>query len=812
MTTHSGFPEDPPSLLGSVLSGYRIEEVLEHSGPFSLCRAHQLSVGRTVVLKVLRLTADQDRTLVSAFVREARTAGGLRHRAIVEVHEVCHEGGCIFYSLDYVPGQNLVSRVSTEGALPWQTVRSLLQDAADAFLFAEERGIVHGCLHPGHLVFAADGRLQVLNLGLATGLEHGLHTGGEPAVSRLAFMAPEQIESGQSGHRSDIYALGCCFTYALIGRSLFVASSREDILRAKRLGLNRLDDHRLAAIPLAGFSLLTKMTAPQPGSRYESFRDVVASLAAVPRPVVGGMRKRGKTLPLRHSRAAQRFRSAPDGLLQRASILAAVAVLTVVAFVAWSSGRKLQVEHGVDRSSNPPTPFGESPTPPRRPVDETQRLVVEAPGENDPPDSWPLDEASKRWPPEAPQDPPAEGSAPEQADVAQGILSQIESHVVRCLFALDFDGAAKFLAEPEAKGAGGADLSERFAELGQRVEVNKVLFATLQAASIPQWRNLGPKLQGCVLADTRLRTLPDFRACLLKAAFEAFAETRRDEGIAACLHGRVTSNADGTTHLSYDFSSPSQLEDFVPISGVENAISVQNGRVTLNGEYRLLRGEPFRKRLRLELVVEAPNRDDANINVALWTRETCRVTYLEQDDPALELDVQVPSGAELRQKGSYSVFGVGYMPRSAAASRLRSPEVEPVLFPCNALMAGLEGKPLHTASDWKCIWGETVLRPFKGRQSVEIATSAGFVLWKVNARDLSAQIGTAERDSLESILGPDVKGSVTLFTNGKDVVLDHIEISADLDPGWTESMLHRHVLGELKRRVPGVPWDGVEGK
>jgi serine/threonine protein kinase len=317
-------PDDSSDpLIGLVLRGYKVDELLNRGKASALYKATQLSVARPVALKVLDPELARKRETLAAFVREARSAGKLRHPGVVEIHEVCQEGKYIFYSMEFLPGGSLGELVHRHGPLPWARVLPMLSSAADALLYAEQRKIVHGSLNPGHLLFTKDDRLKVLNLGFAGPPSRKLETTErqpllraaarnapsetsphdpplqpvpaekfrEKTLFRIAFLAPEQLQDGVQDHLTDIYSLACTFQFALIGRLPFTARTSREMLEAKLRGSvapgpsagSRLQRERASpaepeAIPDWAGSLLAAMMAPDPRERCPSFQVVLEVL------------------------------------------------------------------------------------------------------------------------------------------------------------------------------------------------------------------------------------------------------------------------------------------------------------------------------------------------------------------------------------------------------------------------------------------------------------------------------------------------------------------------------------------------------
>ena len=202
---------------------YRIEEELGHGGMGRVIRARDLKLGRDVALKVLA-PGKHDEQHRRRFEQEARAAGALNHPNILDVHDVGEHEGDPYIVTELLQGETLRAALS-RGPLPPAEALELAAQLAGALAAAHARGIVHRDLKPENLFLTDEGRLKVLDFGIAKLLEgsaaEGLQTATGALIGTPAYMSPEQIAGGAADARSDVFAIGIVLHEMLSGRPPF---------------------------------------------------------------------------------------------------------------------------------------------------------------------------------------------------------------------------------------------------------------------------------------------------------------------------------------------------------------------------------------------------------------------------------------------------------------------------------------------------------------------------------------------------------------------------------------------------------------
>src|SRR5437867_1212279 len=211
------------TMIGRTLGHYRIESQIGAGGMGVVYLAHDERLHRDVTLKVLPAGTLADETARRRFRREAQALSKLNHPNIATVHDFDSQEGMDFLVMEHIPGMGLDERLAG-GPLAEKEAVKLGVQLAHGLEAAHREGVMHRDLKPGNLRITPDGRLKILDFGLAKGLRQGegtdltsLTTVGE-VVGTLAYMAPEQLRGERVDARTDLYAAGAGLYERATGR------------------------------------------------------------------------------------------------------------------------------------------------------------------------------------------------------------------------------------------------------------------------------------------------------------------------------------------------------------------------------------------------------------------------------------------------------------------------------------------------------------------------------------------------------------------------------------------------------------------
>lgn len=202
---------------------YELGRLLGQGGMARVYLGTDRILDRPVAVKVLAEPYDRDRGYVQRFQREARAAARLSHPNIVQVFDSGSDDRTHFIVMELVEGRTLSDRLHEEGPMAPNEVIRIGGDVARALAAAHDRGVIHRDVKPGNVMLTKDGRVKVVDFGIA-------HASGAEAITRSGLvmgsascLSPEQAQGASGDQRSDIYALGCVLYHMLTGRPPYVA-------------------------------------------------------------------------------------------------------------------------------------------------------------------------------------------------------------------------------------------------------------------------------------------------------------------------------------------------------------------------------------------------------------------------------------------------------------------------------------------------------------------------------------------------------------------------------------------------------------
>jgi serine/threonine protein kinase len=231
-----------PLSAGDRLGRYEILGALGAGGMGEVYRAHDERLDRDVAIKVLPADVAQDPDRLARFEREARAVARLEHPNILAIHDFGTEDDITYAVAELLEGETLRERVPS-GGVGWQKAAEIGGAIANGLDAAHGKGIVHRDLKPENIFLTSDGRVKILDFGLALVTEQ-LDAEGDTAtltpagtvpgtfMGTVGYMSPEQVRGKPADQRSDIFALGCVLYEMLTGENAFSRDSAADIQAA----------------------------------------------------------------------------------------------------------------------------------------------------------------------------------------------------------------------------------------------------------------------------------------------------------------------------------------------------------------------------------------------------------------------------------------------------------------------------------------------------------------------------------------------------------------------------------------------------
>jgi TolB-like protein len=314
-------------------NAYRVDRELGGGGMSRVFVAHDLSLDRDVVVKILSAESTEG---VSAerFRREIQLIARLQHPHIVSILSAGTVGGSLYYVMPFVRGETLRERIRREGALPVQAAVRLLLEVLDALEFAHGHGVVHRDIKPENILLS--GRHAVVaDFGIAKALtEAGTLTSSGFAIGTPTYMSPEQATADPAtDHRADLYAVGVLGYELLTGAPPFTGTAQQLITAHLTTPPAPIRERR-AEVPGALADAIMRALAKDPADRPQSARELAAMLEAVQVPHPGPM---GIAIPIPTRRIP----------LIAAAMAAAVAGGVYAVYAAMSSAKQQAVPAAV---------------------------------------------------------------------------------------------------------------------------------------------------------------------------------------------------------------------------------------------------------------------------------------------------------------------------------------------------------------------------------------------------------------------------------------------------------------------------------
>jgi serine/threonine protein kinase len=260
------------------LGQYTVLDEVARGGMGQVFRAEHAMMGREVAVKVLpraKSTPESE----AAFRREMRMLGRLDHENLVRAYDAGYDAMVYYLVTELVPGLDLKRQVQKHGPLDEATAASLIGQAARGLAYAHEQGLVHRDVKPGNLIVMPDGRVKVLDLGLAgSQIEEESSRLGR-VVGTMDYIAPEQIRTPDDvGPSADIYALGCTLYYAVTGQVPFPGGTRREKMQ-RHLSATPTPVGELAPRLSPDFCrLIEAMMTKDPAERLKSAGEVAERL------------------------------------------------------------------------------------------------------------------------------------------------------------------------------------------------------------------------------------------------------------------------------------------------------------------------------------------------------------------------------------------------------------------------------------------------------------------------------------------------------------------------------------------------------
>lgn len=263
--------------IGDRVGPYRIEGVLGRGGMATTYRARRRRDDLAVALKIPHETGDP--TYLERFLREGRLGETLHHPGIVRILEAGEEGGRPYLAMELLPGRTLRQALDeAEEPPPVQRALAIAVEIAEALDYAHGKGVVHRDLKPENVMVLPDGRLQVMDFGVA-------RVEGQPGLTTSSFFfgspvyaAPELVDPRSIDHRADLYSLGVLLYELLEGEPPFVHESVFRLLEMHQSAALPEPESLPRPLPPEVWRIVSRLLAKDPAERHRSAQELLVEL------------------------------------------------------------------------------------------------------------------------------------------------------------------------------------------------------------------------------------------------------------------------------------------------------------------------------------------------------------------------------------------------------------------------------------------------------------------------------------------------------------------------------------------------------
>ena len=259
---------------------YEIVRLVGRGGMGAVYEAKDLELERKVAIKVIREELAAEPEVLRRFKQELITARQVSHRNVVRIFDLGESDGTKFITMEFVEGVDLCTLLQERGAFSLPEAIEVMRQACAGVEAAHAEGVIHRDLKPANVMLSENGRVHVMDFGIARSAESSGMTQTGAVVGTLEYMAPEQAKGEATDQRSDLYALGLIFYELLTGAQAFKADTPFGSLYRRTQGPPPDPDREKTTVPLAVKAILFRMLQVEPANRYQTASEVLADLQA----------------------------------------------------------------------------------------------------------------------------------------------------------------------------------------------------------------------------------------------------------------------------------------------------------------------------------------------------------------------------------------------------------------------------------------------------------------------------------------------------------------------------------------------------
>jgi eukaryotic-like serine/threonine-protein kinase len=273
--------ESPQLQPGTVLGNrYQILQLLGEGGMGSVYKARDREVARTVALKVIRPDLAGNAAIIGRFKQELVLSHQVTHKNVVRIYDLGEAGGVKFMTMEYIEGEDLRKLIQEKTKFPPEEAVEIMRQVCRALEAAHAVGVIHRDLKPQNVMRDHQGRVVVMDFGLARSLESDGMTQTGALVGTVEYMSPEQGLGRQLDERSDLFTVGLIFYELLTGKMPYKSDSAlASLLKRTQERAAPVSEHD-ASIPRPLSDIVAKCLEPKIQNRYRSVAEILTDLEA----------------------------------------------------------------------------------------------------------------------------------------------------------------------------------------------------------------------------------------------------------------------------------------------------------------------------------------------------------------------------------------------------------------------------------------------------------------------------------------------------------------------------------------------------
>jgi serine/threonine protein kinase len=265
-------------LVKKQIGGYKLMRRIGEGGMGEVYLAEQLTMHRTVALKILHGKWADDEEFRKRFLLEARAAGKLSHQNLIQVFDVGKYQGLYYFSMEYIDGVTVDDLIRHEGLLDIDKVIDLTMQVCQALKYLQQHNIVHRDIKPANIMVTKDGQVKLGDFGFIQSVFDSELMQEGTTIGTPDYISPEQARGERNlDVRSDIYSLGATLFHMLTGKTLYTGSCSKVMRDHIETTPPKIEDLR-KDLPKDLVRIVRKMMEKQPIDRYQAPDEIIKDL------------------------------------------------------------------------------------------------------------------------------------------------------------------------------------------------------------------------------------------------------------------------------------------------------------------------------------------------------------------------------------------------------------------------------------------------------------------------------------------------------------------------------------------------------